>query len=452
MDTALDYTQQVGMKLAVLFITPHMEDPALEEALTNIGLRAAGGRVRIIVWFVDADLYFNHPSALLFQALAAQTGGAYATFNGLGSLPDPETYFAPLRRVYQLTYASGLTGAGDHNLNVEVNAGGTRIASAAQSFALDLRPPNPILAALPSEVTRQAPADDPFNPDVLVPEEQSLGLIVEFPDGRTRPLVRTALFVDGELVAENTSAPFDAFTWDLSAYTETGQHTLKVEATDSFGLTGASIELPVSVKVVHPKTGPLILLARNRYLIVGITVGVAGLALLGILLGSRLRVRTPRERRADRKLREDPLTQPVVIAATEPITGPRKTPRRAKPVKATDAPASLVRLAPDGESAPASPIPLQAETTIGTDPVQASTVLDEPIISLLHARIQQNGDGFSIFDQGSAAGTWVNYELVTREGHPLKHGDRVHLGNLMYRFELKNPPQVIEPTITPVEP
>jgi hypothetical protein len=451
-DSALSPTQTLGVKRAVLFITPHMEDLGLADTLSNIATRAAGGRVRVFVWFVDADIYYNHPSAQLFQAFAAQTGGAYATFNGLGGLPDPETYFSPLRRVYRLTYASGLTVGGDHTLGVDVAVSGARIASVAQKFTLDLRPPNPIIAALPAQITRQPASEDSYEMESLVPKEQALGLIVEFPDGRKRPLVRTVLYVDGAPVSENVSAPFDAFVWDLGAYTASGQHILKVEATDSFGLTGSSIDLPVSVQVIKPKTGLVYLLAHNRYLIVGITVGVAGLALFIILFGSRLRLRTPRQRRAERRQREDPLTQPVVIAATEPKTGAGKNSRRAKPLKVTDAPAFLIRLAPDGEAALASPMPIHAETTIGADPVQASVVLDEPAIAPLHVRIQQGGDVFTIFDQGSAAGTWVNYEAVTREGHSLKHGDRVHLGNLMFRFELRNPPHVSEPTVTLADP
>ena len=46
---------------------------------------------------------------------------------------------------------------------------------------------------------------------------QPLEIIVEFPDGHPRPLVRTTLYVDGQIAAENTAEPFNAFTWDLTA-------------------------------------------------------------------------------------------------------------------------------------------------------------------------------------------------------------------------------------------
>jgi pSer/pThr/pTyr-binding forkhead associated (FHA) protein len=43
------------------------------------------------------------------------------------------------------------------------------------------------------------------------------------------------------------------------------------------------------------------------------------------------------------------------------------------------------------------------------------------------------------------AGTWVNYQPVTGRGQLLQHGDLIHLGRVMLRFELtqvKNLPQV----------
>jgi hypothetical protein len=454
LDAALAPTPQVGMKRAILFITPHMEDPNLDAALANIGQRALDSRTRIIIWFADGEQFFAHPSALLFQTLAAQTGGAYLTFSGTETLPDPETYFATLRRVYRLTYASSLTLSGEHTLSADVTLSGTHVVSAPQTFLLDIQPPSPIFVALPAQVARGAPESDPYNTEVLVPEEQPLEVVFDFPDGHPRPIVRAVLFVDGELAAENTSAPFDRFTWDIRAYTVSGAHELKVEATDSLGLTGASLGTSVQVNVTKPQTGLLYFLARYRYLIVWVVVGLAGLVLLAILFGSRLRSRSRRARKAVRRHNVDPVTQPVTIVSLEPASQPRKTrPRRAKAaIKAADAPAYLVRLSPDGEPAPVTPIPLTSpDMTFGTDPVQSTCILDEPVLSPLHARIQQSEAGYAIFDQGSVAGTWVNYELVAREGHSLKHGDKVHFGHLMYRFEMKNPPALNEPTVTPAD-
>ena len=115
-----------------------------------------------------------------------------------------------------------------------------------------------------------------------------------------------------------------------------------------------------------------------------------------------------------------------------------------------EAPAYLTRLTHGGEPASAVPIPvLEKDMTFGTDPVQSMRVLDDPSISPLHARIKRTEEGvFHIHDHGSVAGTWVNFEPVTREGRRLRHGDRIHFGQLMYRFDLNQPPAESEPKVT----
>jgi predicted component of type VI protein secretion system len=101
-----------------------------------------------------------------------------------------------------------------------------------------------------------------------------------------------------------------------------------------------------------------------------------------------------------------------------------------------------------------APIPVQEiEMTFGTDPVQSMCVLDDPSISPLHARIKQTEDkDFTIYDHGSVAGTWVNYEPVTREGRRLAHGDRIHFGHLVFRFDLNQPPAESEPQVISKKP
>lgn len=120
-----------------------------------------------------------------------------------------------------------------------------------------------------------------------------------------------------------------------------------------------------------------------------------------------------------------------------------------RPPRAPEAPAQLIRLTSGGEPASALPIPLaEKDMTFGTDPVQSKRVLDDLSISPLHARIKQTEDGsFIIYDHGSVAGTWVNYEPITREGQRLAHGDRIHFGQLVYRFDLSQPPAASEPKI-----
>ena len=456
LDTVSAPTSVSGMKRAILFITPRMDDPNIDNTVAPLLQRAVDSKVRIFVWFVDAEQFFNTGSANAFKALALQTGGSFFAFSGKEAFPDLNEAFAPLRHIYTLSYTSSLATAGDHALGISVDLPEGTVSAPAESFNVDIQPPNPIFVSPPLQITRQPPADDPYNAEALSPAQQALEIIVEFPDGHPRKLKRTALYVDGQVVAENTSAPFEKFTWDLSEYNLSGQHEIIVEAEDVLGLKKSSMGIPVTLTVVQVPKGLQALLGRYRsYLVLGAMV-IAGLALLWILLRGRGGGRFKR-RRVARKRFEDPLTQPVIAITEPPSSAARRSktaPRRPgwlqpKPTRMPEAPAYLVRLINGGEPASSVPIPvLEKDMTFGTDPVQSIRVLDDPSISPLHARIKQTDEGsFVIYDHGSVAGTWVNYEPVTREGRRLAHGDRIHFGQLLYRFDLKQPPAESEPKV-----
>ena len=453
---------RVGMKRAVLFITPHMDDPNIDTTIQPLVNLAIQTRVRVFVWFADSEAYAATESAAAFNALAVQTGGSFFLATGLQPYPDPESYFAPLRRLYSLQFDSAAATGGPHAFSVTVQAQQGAIKSTDQPFTVDLQPPNPILVSPPLEIIRHPPDDDPYNEKVLLPDKQPLSIIIEFPDGHNRSLVRTMLYVDGKVAAENTAPPFDNFTWDLSGYKESGEHKIAVEAVDSLNLSKSSMEIPVTVTVVQAPHGLSAIFSRySEYITIG-SVGLAGLALVLVLFLARFRMVFARARTA-RQEQGDPLTQPV-STRHEAVAAVEKTPkrRRAKAASASPqpaAPTALLRrlmadpLAAPGQTfkpAPGSPIALtEKEITFGTDPVQSSYVLDDPSLAPRHARITRTESGdFFVVDAGTVAGTWVNFEPVGREQHLLQHGDVLHFGQLIFRFELANPPAPPEPRVT----
>ena len=457
LDTVNAPVPQPGMKRSILFITPHMDDPNIDNTIAPLIQQAADSKVRVFVWFVDAEGYFVTASANAFKSLALQTGGTFFAFSGREAFPDLDLSLAPLRHTYMLTYTSSLSTSGEHSLGITVKSAQGMISALDKTFSVDIQPPNPILVSPPLQITRRPPAEDPYNAEVLIPEQQVIEIIIEFPDAHARELRRTSLYVDGQLVAENTAQPFEKFAWDLSVYEKSGQHEVIVEAEDVLGLQKSSMGIPITLTVMQPPRGIQALLARYRsYLVLG-AIGLAGLALLVILLRGRVGGELFKRRRESRKRFEDPLTQPVVALTEPPVSATRKSktePRRAgwlqtKPSRMPEAPAYLIRLTNGGEPASVSPIPVaETDMTFGTDPVQSIRVLDDPSVSPLHARIKRTEDGgFIIYDHGSIAGTWVNYEPVLRAGCRLAHGDRVHFGQLLYRFDLNQPPAEPEPKV-----
>ena len=223
-----------------------------------------------------------------------------------------------------------------------------------------------------------------------------------------------------------------------------------MEAEDNLGLSGVSADVPVQVTVIQPPGGTAGLVLRNRVAVTIAFVVLAGAILLGIIfLGGRRGLATLSERRKARAAQLDPVTQPVFAGqgGTSTHAAPFPWLRR----KAGAPPAYFVKLTSDGAPASGDPIPLTgSELTFGTDPTQATTLLDHPSLSALHARLRHAEDNtFLLMDQNSVAGTWVNLDPITKEGRMLKHGDVVNFGHLTYRFVLTKPPAASKPTITP---
>jgi hypothetical protein len=441
LDTVSEPPPQAGMKPAVLFITsptPVEDLPTLQ----NLTERAAAQHVRVDVWIVASTDFFSTSGATALKDLAIQTGGQVAMFSGVEPLPGLEMYLAPLRNTYRLSYISGIRTSGGHTLAVQANLDGETISSEALPFELNIQPPNPILVSPPEQITRRAPDERTVDTTAFLPDQQDLEIIIEFPDGRTRPLASTTLLVDGQKVAENTSEPFDHFTWDLTGYAASGQHILSVEAVDSLGLSKVSLGVPVTITVIKPKFGLLPFLARNRLWVALIAILFAGAVLGVILAGGRRRRRPPPVERA---YRLDPLTQPVgADMGRQHGRLPWKRP-------AKQAEAYLVRLKDDGQPVTAPAIPINTpEITFGSDPLQVTRILDDPSVSPLHARLLEKNGEYILSDEKSTAGTWVNYESLTAPRR-LQHGDVLHIGRLSYRFMLRKPPERPVPTINSIK-
>jgi predicted component of type VI protein secretion system len=89
------------------------------------------------------------------------------------------------------------------------------------------------------------------------------------------------------------------------------------------------------------------------------------------------------------------------------------------------------------------------EISIGRDPNFAAVPIDDLSVEGLHARIIRQVDGSYILrDQGSKAGTWIQYHQIPTAGQKLSHGDIVHFGRRGYRFVFVQPPPEKEIRIT----
>jgi hypothetical protein len=427
-----------------LWITGLPEGKTLA-GLSDIQKRAGQIGVSLFIWVVAPPSTLQSPAVDTLAALAAQTGGQTFGFSGDETLPHIGDYFTRLRGVYALKYTSRAAQAGGQTLSVRIKSGDQTFESAPLTYQIDVQPPNPIFVSAPESITRISPplSADPLKP--LAPKTLTLQTLIDFPDGHSRPLAWLRLYVDGKQVSELSSPPFDHFTWDLSPYTTSGAHTLQLEAQDSLGLTQRSLALPVQVVVSVPSAslGSFWAAYRRQFATAGHVLLLAALAAGGFFGWRRYqRARAHRPEAASPHVQDKPSAEPAAAQNAAPDTG-----RRTRPLKAR-----LIYIDSDGLATSIPPIQVTPRgMTFGSDPAQATCLLDDPSVDALHARLRFTPDGgYLLIDAGSIAGTWVNYQPVPLAGALLQHGDIIHMGRTALRFLLANPSDLPRVRVEPL--
>lgn len=414
LETSADPIPRLGMPKTLIFITPRVQTTSDLQLVNAIARAKETSTIIYAVLVAPAETSSESESETLRQ-LAQETGGEFVSFDPEKGLSFLKSHLLGQRLQYRLSYTSLANTSGTHRLEIRVDAEDLEASSAPLPFNVAVQPPEVAFIQPPAAIERTS--DDPsIALEALPPTSTALRVLINFPDGHPRPILRSQLSADGVIVDERREAPFDTFEWDLSGYIESGTHTLRVEVEDTLGTRGVSLDVPISV-TVSPRRGLAALRPALGSLLAVIAVLAAGVVLaVGLLsLGRQHHTpsRPPRERLPTRR---------------RPLQHVRLRRRPADIIEAY-----LVLDPPSGE-----PIPLTGgDMLLGKDASLAAIPLDDPSVSDLHARlIRQAGGDYLLRDQGSVAGTWVNYEPVPEEGHRLRHGDLIHLGRVTLRFRL----------------
>lgn len=471
LDIASDSTDRPGMERAVLFITaPQSPDSIV--GLQSLAGQAAQADIRVFIWLVASEQDTTTPQAQELQTLALQTGGQYLVFNGPETLPNLEEYLQPLRSIYRLNYRSQINRSGSYPVTAAITNQETQAVSNSQTLDIEILPPNPVFTALPSNVQRQfvdsADADSSLlkkdAPAALEPTRLTLTYLVEFPDGYPRQIAQSAFYVDDTLVMTDENPAAENFVWDLSPYDISGQHFVKVVVTDTLGLSGSSLNLPVEIVVETPESLLSSRFSQREVWLAGLGVLLAGAVLgLSLLLGGRMRSETktrPTPKKSSTRLQKtrnprfDPVTQPVNPSGEKPTHLPAWMNRITRASHRTPAKAEAYLIPVDSETSrhPEAPIPISSdEIVLGRDSSQVTWALSDPALAPVHARIRCKDGQYWLFDEGTIAGSWINFTEVPPLGAPIRHGDLVQLGATTFRFSLRNPKNRRKPILIPQE-
>lgn len=437
LELAGETTDNTHSNRSILWITPALNYTLLQ-LLPPIIDQAETLGVQVNVWLVGTTYVAESESAPLIKELAERTGGNFSIFTGLEFLPDIEVYVQPLRYYYDIGYYSQVAQPGGHEFIVNLYYEELELHSSMQEFNIQLYPPNPILISPTTLIEQEwvVPVDA-IEPK-LQPEYAHFNILVEFPDGIQRPITASKLYINGEMIQENTRAPFDHFEWYIGDMATSQTFIVQAEVIDTLGYTSQTIEMPLQITVGEK---PISFFSNTR-LVTGIAIGAAALSLLFVMLfAGRHRNKLAEQREAVRA-RLDPLTQPI---PEQHELMPRTTTTRMEAVKSNfyaeqfeeSSPARLVYVSNSVLPEKQKVIILNnEEVVIGSDERYVTHILDHPSISAKHARVFQNEKGdLIIADCGSLAGTWLNYSPVSERGSHLQDGDLVQLGQEVFRFE-----------------
>ena len=434
LDFTTDPIPTPGMPTHLIFITSLLLTPR-DLPIANIISRANETGTILYPVLVGPPEVIDQPEAEPLHQLAESTGGQLLLFDqsqGLNHLADQ---ILAQRTQYQLTYTSRAVTSGTHQIQIRVTGDELDALSNTQDFEIDVLPPEVTFVQPPDEIVRQT--DDPtLSLADIPPTSQTIHLLVTFPDKHPRTINSSQFVVDGTVISECTESPFDSFEWDLSGYLETETHTIQVIIEDSLGIQGSSIPHSVGIKVLTPPRGLAALKPALGSILAAFAVIIAGIV-LAVVLFSMGRQRL------------------VSVGTADQKTSRTRSPlRRAGLRRQSDNLHAEAHLIPiDALGAEGEAIPLTGtDFILGNDPSLTPFPLNDPSVAGLHARLtRQAAGGYLLRDQGSVAGTWINYELVPDEGRKLQHGDLVHIGRIAFRFRLPVPPPPSEVRIRPAK-
>jgi hypothetical protein len=368
-----------------------------------------------------------------FAAFSAACGGYAVALENPTGLRTLLRSLATQRTQYLLEYRSRAAEYGEHTLQAEIVRPDFPIVTQPMVFSVDVQPPQVTWKMFPGAMARRS--TDPLAAvEDYLPQAAEFEVEVAFPDGHPRRIASQQLLADGIPVWECLSDSCGGIRWDLSSLSEPGTRVLQVVVRDELGLESRTEPRDLVIDVIRPSGWDSF---RARYLVpVSIILAVL---LAGGLLAAAV---TVLNRSNIPPVRTGPITPDMVFPA-----GGKRTFRREKlksegrtapPAAQAEQETDFIYILLDPLDPEQAGIRVAArEVVLGSDAAGVDVIVADPSVALRHARIVHMPDGSAwVFDLGSTAGTWLNYEEIPREGRALREGDRLNLGRAAFRIRL----------------
>lgn len=479
LELALDKTEENqadGRYQAIVLFTDgaqlntQLDYPALTERAQTAGVNVFG-----VILGASAD---QNEIANVTQ-LTDPTGGSYV------HMPETAAATALYEGINQravqteIVYRSPAGESGSRQIAVTLGD-----ASAEASYDLTLEPAAVTILLDNSQPIRRVATSENTPLEEMEPTSQPLAAEVSWPDGYPRSLNSATLLVNGAEVPLDTPVLDNngllTFEWNISGL-DAGEYELQVRVVDELGLESFSEPLPLNVEIDRPgppevdgtpvvaeesapepepeaeADSPSILDTLQENITLVAIAGGAFLLLLVIVIAALVLLRRRRGGEAA------PAAAPT--AAPSPIIPPLGTQLQDEPatmIEQFDSDATFL-MQPDFalqevggayleplEYAPehSGMIPLVgSNVALGRDPNLVQIPFNDRSVSRLHARIMESGGVFRLYDEGSASGTYLNYERIGLTPRVINNKDDLHFGRVHLRFHIAAPrPEEDDPT------
>ncbi len=480
----------------------------LEVALDNAEANQADGRYQAIFLYTDGGVLNTQLdyAALTERAKAADVTifsailGALAEqfeIDNVTQLTDPTggTYIhmpetadgTPLLESIdskaiqtEIVYRSTVNESGSHQIAVTLGD-----VSAETSFDLTVEPATISIPLDNSQPIRRVAPDADTPLEAMEPTTQPLAAEVSWPDGYPRSLTSATLLVNGVEVALDAPVLDNngllTFEWNISNL-DAGDYELQVRLVDELGLESFSDPLPLTIEIDRPSapetaepttvpevsepvtepeaeagSGSILDTLQENITLVAIGAGVLLLLIIIIVVVIVLM----RRRGSDEAVPQVGATAAMSSPAIPPL-GAQMDDSPATMIEQFDSDATFL-MQPDFalqevggayleplEYAPehTGMIPLVGNNVaLGRDPNLVQIPFNDRSVSRLHARIMESDGVYRLYDEGSASGTYLNYERIGLTPRIINDKDDLHFGRVHLKFNVVAPtPENDDPT------
>jgi hypothetical protein len=449
----------------------------MELALERLAQEPENGRFRAVLLFTDgARLHQQLDFDLLVSRAQAQHVVFFAAILGRSADPDEianvSRLYEPTRGFYvhmpgpmdadsvyevlqahtsqiRLHYRSAGADAGRRQLVVSL-AEATAVAAyevnvAAPSVRVVIDNSRPIRRVGQAHDTPLADMDPPLQP---------VAAHITWPDEHPRTITAASLIVNGlpEPVVDTPALDEDGLltvAWNIREL-DAGAYNVAIRVVDELGLSAQSEPLRLMIEVDRPPVPePTAVVAAveepvaeptavgisgridlsQQLGLISVIVGVlaVGFAFLMMILALFLMRRRRKGPEPAAPVAAAPGTPPVPHDATQIMMPAFAV------AKGSGAYLEVLEHAPEHKD----PIPVAGSNlALGRDPNLAQIVLSDKSVSRLHARIMESGGAYRLYDEGSASGTYRNFERVGLTPQALGDNDDIHIGRVHLRFRL----------------